>query len=224
MSPFSILRDSIDEHGFLSDAALFVARLRSNPKIPLSAISDIIQCCQDLISHAVCALKDEIRVLMPNIQVCTNRGDNLAEVVSVLENPFCGLETTWKQSKYFEKNGVYVAPHMFLIDSYIVPAKSAKLPSRIKNITGEYVPQKPVMECFLCLTGVLASIKTYMESGDSELICDFRDGQLWQQHPVRLRHMNSKNTLVIPVFDFFDDLETANPLGSHCVIHKVGAK
>lgn len=224
VSPLSILRESIDEHGVLSDGALLVARLRSNPKIPLSAINDIIQCCQDLISPAMCALKDEIRVLMQENQVSTDSGDNLVEVISVLENPFSGLETTWKQNKYFEKKGVFIAPHTFLIDSYLVPAKSEQQPSHVKNITGEYIPQKLVIEQFLCLPGVLKSIVTYMESGDGHLISDFRDGQLWQQHPVRLRHLNTKNTLVIPVFDFFDDLETANPLGSHCVIHKVGAK
>ena len=76
----------------------------------------------------------------------------------------------------------------FLINLYLVPAKSEQLQSHIKNVTGEYVPQKLVIEQFLCLPGVLKSIITYMESGDGHLICDFRDGQLWQQHQVRLRH------------------------------------
>jgi len=58
VNPISILRNSIDEHGVLSDGAQFVAKLRSNPKIPLSAINDIIQCCQELVSPAMCALKD----------------------------------------------------------------------------------------------------------------------------------------------------------------------
>jgi len=48
VSPLSIVHNSIDEQGVLHDAALFVARLRSNPKIPLIAVNDIIQCCQEL--------------------------------------------------------------------------------------------------------------------------------------------------------------------------------
>jgi len=39
-----------------------------------------------------------------------------------------------------------------------------------------------------------------------------------------LKHSGQEKTVVIPVFDFYDDLETANPLGSHAVIHKVGVK
>ena len=224
VSPLLILRESIDENGVLSDGALFVAKLRCNPKIPLSAINDIIQNCRDLISPTICALKDEIKLLMQDKKVSEVSGDNLVEVLNVLENPFNGLESTWKQNKFFEKKGVFIPPHTFLIDSYIVPAKSEKLKSQTKYITGEFVSQELVFRQFLSPPHVLKSIITYMESGDKHFICDFRDGQFWQQHPVRLAHLNEKNTLVIPVFDFFDDLETANPLGSHSVIHKIGAK
>ena len=84
----------------------------------------------------MCALKDEIKVLMQENQVCTDSSDNLIDVISVLENPFSGLETTWKQNKYWEKKGVFVAPHTFLINSYLVPAKSEQLQSHIKNVTG----------------------------------------------------------------------------------------
>ena len=62
------------------------------------------------------------------------------------------------------------------------------------------MPQKLVIEQFMCLLGVLKSIINYMESGDGHLICDFHDGQLWQQHIRSFSHMNTKNTLVIPVF------------------------
>jgi hypothetical protein len=127
-----ILRESIDEHGVLSDGALFVAKLRSNPKIPLSAINDIIQNCRDLISPAMCALKNEIKLLMQDKKVSEFSGDNLVEVLNVIGNPFSGLESTWKQNKYFEKKGVFIAPHTFLIDSYIVPANTEQLKSQTK--------------------------------------------------------------------------------------------
>jgi len=39
-----------------------------------------------------------------------------------------------------------------------------------------------------------------------------------------LQHACEENTVVIPVFDFYEDLETANALGSHAVVHKVGVK
>ena len=83
----------------------------------------------------MCALKDEIKVQMQENQVCTDSSDNLVDVISVLENPFSG----WKRhgSKISTKNkGNFVAPHTFLINSYLVPAKSEQLQSHLKNVTG----------------------------------------------------------------------------------------
>ncbi|XP_065683824.1 uncharacterized protein LOC136096474 [Hydra vulgaris] len=62
-----------------------------------------------------------------------------------------------------------------------------------------------------------------MKPSNNGLVSDFKDGKLWQNHQLRLKYAHSQNTLLIPVFCFFDDLETANPLGSHSTIHKIGA-
>ena len=72
----------------------------------------------------------------------------------------------------------FFAPHKFVSCSCKerTAAKSHKKCNR-------FVPQKLVIEQFMCLLGVLKIIITYMESGDCHLICDFHDGQLWQQHP-----------------------------------------
>ena len=226
VTPFTVLKDSIDENGILSDAAIFVSKLRSNPKIPLSAVNDIIQSCREFISPVMTALRYEVNSVVEENGLSSERVHSLTDLIGVMENPFNGLETTWKQSKFFQKKGVFIAPQTFLIDSCIIPevGNNFSHSHRVKQITGEYVKQKLVIEQFLLLPGVLKNITSYMADGSNDIICDFRDGQMWREHPVRLRHMNKKNTVVIPVFDFFDDLETANPLGSHSVIHKVGVK
>jgi hypothetical protein len=55
------------------------------------------------------------------------------------------------------------------------------------------VPQKLVIEPVFvihtyiqCLLGVLKSVVTYMEGGSVHFVSDFRDGQLRQQHLVRI--------------------------------------
>ena len=56
LSPLSILRESVDEHGvgvLLSDAALFVARLRSNPKFHYQPLTILINVARILI-HQQC--------------------------------------------------------------------------------------------------------------------------------------------------------------------------
>lgn len=67
ISPLSIVqnRPSIDEHGVVHDAAIFVfARLRCNPKNPLNAVNDIIQCCQELLPPSICAVKHELEAVL----------------------------------------------------------------------------------------------------------------------------------------------------------------
>jgi len=77
----------------------------------------------------------------------------------------------------------------------------------------------------LSLPGAIESIKSYLcEPVVPGQISDFKDGSLWREHLLRLKYAGCNNTLVIPVFDYFDDVEVANPLGSHATIHKIGAK
>ena len=129
----------------------------------------------------MCALKDEIKVQMQENQVCTDSSDNLVGVISVLKNPFSGLETTWKQNKYCKKKGVFCTT--YILDKFVSCSCKERTAAKSHKKCNRFVPQKLVIEQFMCLLGVLKSIITYMESGDGHLICDFHDGQLWQQHP-----------------------------------------
>jgi hypothetical protein len=124
---------------------------------------------------------------------------NVFKIIGVMENPFLGLETTFQQTKYFKEKGYYVEPQTFTIDSCIVHSlgNNESGPSyQVKRITGEFVSLKKVLTRFLLLPGVLTNVKDYMNS-EEELICDFKDGLLWKNHPVRSRHCMSQNTLVI---------------------------
>jgi len=167
-----------------------------------------------------------MKAVLAESQLQKARGKSITDMLNLLENPFSGLETTWKQSRYFKRKGVLIEPHTFPIDTFIYQVDGKSSAFRHKLLTGEYVSQKLVFEKFLSLPGVLNGILSYMKSAEPEndMLCDFKDGILWKHHPVRILHMDKPNTVVIPVFDFYDDLETANPLGSHAVIHKIGAK
>lgn len=224
-SAIEMFRDSIDENGIHHEAAIFTAKLRSNPKIPLSVVNDIVQSCSEFLSPAVLAVKQEVQSILTEHNISQDRSSTLFTILDAIEKPFAGLETTWKQSKYFKEKGYYVEPHTFTIDSCLVPDTTKQgLPSyRVKRVTGQYISQKAVFEKILSLPGVVQSIINYMSAEDG-MISDFRDGLLWKNHPLRNRYLNHKDVIVIPVFDFYDDLETANPLGSHSVIHKVGMK
>jgi hypothetical protein len=143
-----------------------------------------------------------------------------------LQKPFTGLETLYKQTKYFENKGFYIAPSSFAVGQSVAPSKmGSEISCHTELLTGEFISQKACLKALLSVPGVFDTVRSYLESAQpSGEINDFKDGELWRNHPVRLKHANSKQSLVIPVFDYFDDLEVSNPLGSHAVIHKIGAK
>lgn len=219
------LRDNIDSKGVLYDAALFVSKLRSNPKITQTSVDEIIQSCTDMTSSAVSAVKQDMQSLIDHSNISSEKRDSLLQVLDLIQNPFVGVDTAFKQSRYLQRNGFYVEPQSFLIESYIVPAVGDRA-CQVKKVTGEFISLKDVLQKMFSLPGVLSHVESYLrsDSNSSGLISDFRDGMLWTEHPVRIRHLNDDHTIVIPVFDFFDDLETANALGSHAVIHKIGVK
>ena len=63
-SPGEMFEKSLDENGILHGAALFIAKLRSNPKIPLGVVNDIVQRCTDFLTPAVLAVKHEVQSIL----------------------------------------------------------------------------------------------------------------------------------------------------------------
>ena len=72
---------------------------------------------------------------MQENQICTDSSNNLVDVISVLENPFSGLETTWKQNKYCEKKGVFCTT--YILDKFVsCSCKERTAAKSHKNVTG----------------------------------------------------------------------------------------
>jgi len=225
LSSTKILQNSFDERGVFYDGALFISRLRSNLKIPLSTVNDITAGCSEMLSPATDAVRQNVQLLVDEFNIPSDRVQGMMKLLDVIADPFNGISTEWKQHKFFERNGYYIPPHTFNIDSYIT-STAGEVSCKVKNVTGQFVSLRKVLETFLKLPGVLQHVINHLQTEHKigDLITDFCHGELWRDHPVRLKHSGQEKTVVIPVFDFYDDLETANPLGSHAVIHKVGVK
>ena len=224
--PRSSLIDEVHCNGALNDAANFVCKLRSNPKIPLSVSLDVVESCKDLFTTLMSPLRSQVDNVLRERNVDSEKSRELIQTMSVLENPFIGLETLYQQTRYFAGRGLYIAPQSFAIGQQLCPVTGPDgISYRTKLVTGEYVKQTDVIKTIFSISGVLHEVISYLESDRQDgLICDFKDGILWKNHPVRLKYLGVPNTVVVPVFDFFDDVETANPLGSHATIHKIGCK
>lgn len=216
-------------NGVFEDAAFFISRLRSHSTMPLSTSLEVVDMCSDLVKSILSEVYKEALAIFCEYSIDSDSSRNLLSVMQQLLNPFAGLETLYKQTKYFENVGSYIAPKPFTVGHTLEALKSdcsdCSAKYKTKVVYGEHVSQKSCLKTFLSLPGVFEEIKCYLnEPAMEDIIGDFKDGDLWRNHPLRLKFAGCPNTLVIPVFDYFDDVEVANPLGSHATIHKLGAK
>lgn len=219
------LIDKINSNdGIFEDAAVFIARLRSHPCLSLSTTLEIVAMCGKLI-QSVDQLHTETKAVVSNHVNSSTCVAKLLEAMNVLRNPFSGLETLYKQTRYFEQRGMYIAPNTVPVGQILQPVKCGnKLKCKTKALTLEFVSQESCIKAFLTLPGVLDHVRSHLNEQVNDVLCDFKDGSLWTNHPLRLKHSNSSTTVVIPVFDYFDDVEVANSLVSHATIHKIGSK
>ena len=86
-SPVEMFRESLDENGILHEAALFTAKLRSNPKIPLGVVNDIVQRCTDFLTPAVRAVKHEVQSILHDNSIPESKSSCLLRMlVSLIES------------------------------------------------------------------------------------------------------------------------------------------
>ncbi|XP_065643100.1 uncharacterized protein LOC136074688 [Hydra vulgaris] len=222
MSKFFIKFDEID--GIFEDSAYFISKLRSYSNLPLTTILKIVDACSDFVSLIVTGISNETQVIFDKHGLQNEEHNYFFENISRLKKPFQGLESLHQQTNYFEKKGYYIKPKSYPIGHFISTQRTSKgIVCSTCVATGQYVSLKQCLEVFLCLPGVLDEIRSNLKPSTNGLVSDFKDGELWKNHQLRLQHVHSQNTFIIPVFCFFDDLETANPLGSHSTVHKIGA-
>jgi len=99
-----------DNDGIWKDAAVFIARLRSCVTVSLATEQEIISMCSDLFKSVVGSLHAETSAILGEHCIESSKTMNLLQAMKLLENPFTGLETAYRQTKYFEQKGVYIAP------------------------------------------------------------------------------------------------------------------
>lgn len=135
------------------------------------------------------------------------------------ENPFVDFNTETKRMKYLKAKWGVVEPLEIIL--------GIRYDIRRDKGTGTYsqVPVKdtfvyiPILETikFICHNTEICKLLSQMVP-DNNKYEDFRDGSYFKTHPLFSKH---KNALQIQIY--YDDFETANPLGSKRGVHKVGA-
>lgn len=93
----------------------------------------------------------------------------------------------------------------------------------MRKCEGQIVPLRETLKTLLELPGFYKKLLSVLETDNSTTYVDKTytnvcDGTVWKS--IKEYYGNKS---VIPLFLYYDDFETGNPLGSAAGVHKVGA-
>lgn len=136
-----------------------------------------------------------------------------------LENPFTNLNTEWKRNKYFKEKWGVVEPNEITLGVRYdnkLNKKSGTYDQVPVNDTFIYVPILETLK-FMCRNPDICDLLRKDCRSEPDTFTDFSDGSYFKSHPL---FTTKRHALQIQIY--YDDFETANPLGSKRSIHKIG--
>ena len=150
----------------------------------------------------------------------TGSKEKVDQLFEKLENPFTSLNTESKQNVFFEKKWKTVQP--------VEKVLGVRFENRRNQSTGTY-DQVVVTDKFAYVP-ILQTLQSILENPNlrdmltsshtpkDNVYFDVKDGLYMKRHPLF-----SNESCALQIQLFYDDFETANPLGSKKGIHKLGA-
>uniref|UniRef100_A0A1X7TFD3 Uncharacterized protein n=1 Tax=Amphimedon queenslandica TaxID=400682 RepID=A0A1X7TFD3_AMPQE len=89
----------VDSQQTKRESALFIMRLREVKRLSQSSVNDVICGCRTLFSHTMTRLHASIRQRLAE----TGSDADVTDIFEEIEDPFLGLDTTFLQEKYINK-------------------------------------------------------------------------------------------------------------------------
>lgn len=203
----------------------FIAKLYDLPLLPRTYVQLFIDIVANFIASGfVNILKC---LVVPNL--VPNSPTEISELFDVLENPFKGLKTEYLRFKNFEKSENLIPPKQYTIGRQMSAKQDKESGSVIyKNIemVAHFMPLREVFKKLLMCGNIFDEICQYtrtlnLHNSNTGTISNFLQSSHWQN--IKISLVEGDDTMTFPLFVYYDDFETGNPLGSHSGIHKLGA-
>lgn len=210
--------DQLWMDGIKHSGARFVAEMRSNSSITTTACEKAVSACNDITQNVVDGLKHNVeKFLRKNSPECDPQ--NLLSCFDTVARPLDFLATDYKQREYFGKQNCFVKPVELGFgaprhESKFMPDGTVK--TCVVYDRWQYIPLLDLLQVILSQPGLVQLLKQRPRTDG--LIEDFVDGENYWKNPL----FSDDSKLNVAIELYYDDLETANPLGSKATIHKIG--
>ncbi|KAG1670659.1 hypothetical protein GQR58_016758 [Nymphon striatum] len=218
----SALKEQFDEHGICVEAALCIAKLRASSSMTMSGVSAVTENVSCMVSNIVDHLKtitisalDQAQQSSADIPTIKK---NIEDTFTSFSNPFVGLQSQYCEQKYFTSMGTFLQPEEIVLghrQDQVTNSKTGNVNQVWVKDVYYYVPLKGMLKLFLESPGVWDAVQSYIPKADC-VLRDFHDGEYYNSHNL----LPTENCISIGLYN--DDMETANPLGTHATVHKLG--
>ncbi|XP_066583473.1 LOW QUALITY PROTEIN: uncharacterized protein [Prorops nasuta] len=197
-------------------------QLYSNLNLSRTDIQFVIEMMQNLITNIYNPFLYE--KLSANLHNAINDEvhEEIKKTFKKWQNPFLQFNREDKRLTYYKKNSLLLGPeYCSIATKEITTSSGKKLLVKDQHILMAHIPLNKSLKNLLEIDGVYNAVIEYMEflNNDKTAITNFVQGQLWQKQKSTF----DKTGIALPLFGYFDDVETGNSLGFHAKNNEIGA-
>jgi len=192
----------------------FVAKLYDKSSIPRNHIQSIIEDSRSfLTSGHISVLKENILFELNALNSDNQTIQNITSMFETIENSFNHLRNEYQRMEYLKSCGNYIVPVQYFIGKKRVHKSTGTfIVRRVKDVCGSFIPLRQTLKKFFELPDAFTATIDYINSlKDSDIITNFVQSKLWCE---KIKSFGN-DSIVLPLFLYYDDWEVNNPLGSH---------
>ncbi|CAG9773464.1 unnamed protein product [Ceutorhynchus assimilis] len=193
---------------------LFVTKLYNNNTVNRSVIQDVIDNTSELLNSIFSKIKSQLN--LPETS-----GSNCNELSILLSKDlFETCNSEHKRFKILEELGYFIRPKSFFIGNMLnTTTTSNNTIVEHKPCEEQIIPLRKILKKVLEMPNILSRMLNFIaeEEIKEEEISSLFNSDWWKT--VKQKYSGK---LVLPLYIYFDEFETGNPLGTQAGVHKLG--
>jgi len=204
-------------------AAQFLLSVVSSSSATLTQVRYVKESVSDLFSSTANIVRQSALDLL-NSAECYDHGKakNLLDNLDKLSKPFAAVDSAYKLEKYVSKLPSYVAPVEHRLGQRWQGVNSQQQ-QKLKDDTFVYVSVQATLQCILRWSRCWEDmVEIASEDCSEEIITSYFCGSNFRKLYTFMKENVQVKFYPVVIQLYYDDFETANPIGSKAGSHKLG--